>query len=157
MLNLAIPWWELVVRGIVVYVALLALLRITGKRQVGQLAPFDLVLLLLLSNAVQNSMNGGDNSVTGGLILAGTLVGLNYLLGFVTYKNRKLETLIEGKPQALIHKGKVDEQIMATAKLTRHELELALRRHGCTSPAAVRLAVLENNGEISVELKMAGE
>ena len=80
MFNLAIPWWELIVRGAIVYAFLLLLLRITGKRQIGQLAPFDLVLLLVLSNAVQNSMNGGDNSLVGGLISATTLVILNFLI-----------------------------------------------------------------------------
>lgn len=154
MWSITLPWWEFVVRAAVVYILVLLMLRVTGKRQVGQLAPFDLVLLLLLSNAVQNSMNGGDNSVTGGLVLAATLVGLNYLFGLATFKSRKLETLIEGKPQVLIHKGQVDEEIMSAAKLTRHELELALRRHGCTSPSEVRLAVLENNGEISVVQRM---
>jgi uncharacterized membrane protein YcaP (DUF421 family) len=74
-------WWEFIVRAVVVYLFLLVLLRITGKRQVGQLAPFDLVLLLVLSNAVQNSMNGGDNSITGGMILAATLVGINSGVG----------------------------------------------------------------------------
>src|SRR5262245_12385171 len=98
MWNIAVPVWELVVRGCVVYVFLLVLLRLTGKRQIGQLAPFDLVLLLVLSNAVQNSMNGGDNSLVGGLISAGTLVALNYGLGFATFKNKRLETLVEGRP-----------------------------------------------------------
>ena len=74
MFNLAVPWWELVIRSVVVYLFLIVLLRITGKRQVGQLAPFDLVLLLVLSNAVQNSMNAGDNSLIGGLIGAMTLI-----------------------------------------------------------------------------------
>ena len=78
MWNIAVPWWELIFRGAVVYIFLLALLRITGKRQVGQLAPFDLVLLLVLANAVQNSMNAGDNSLIGGLITAATLIGLNF-------------------------------------------------------------------------------
>jgi len=81
MFNMAVSWWELVIRGAVVYIFLLALLRITGKRQVGQLAPFDLVLLLVLSNAVQNSMNAGDNSLVGGLISAATLVLLNFVVG----------------------------------------------------------------------------
>src|SRR5437868_14356616 len=88
MFNMAIPWWELIVRSVVVYAFLLVLLRLTGKRQVGQLAPFDLVLLLVLSNAVQNSMNAGDNSLIGGLIAAATLVGLNFLVGFATYRNK---------------------------------------------------------------------
>ena len=77
MLNVTVPWWELIVRSAIVYGFLIVILRITGKRQVGQLAPFDLVLLLVLSNAVQNSMNGGDNSLVGGLISAATLIALN--------------------------------------------------------------------------------
>src|SRR5258706_16402610 len=101
MFNIAIPWWELILRGVVVYAFLLILLRITGKRQVGQLAPFDLVLLLVLSNAVQNAMNGGDNSVAGGMISACTLVGINYLVGFLTFRSKKLEGLIEGRPVVL--------------------------------------------------------
>src|ERR1700726_3678576 len=98
MWNLSVTWWELILRGIVVYVFLIALLRLTGKRQVGQLAPFDLVLLLVLSNAVQNSMNGGDNSLVGGLVSATTLVALNYGIGYATFKSKRLEALIEGRP-----------------------------------------------------------
>src|SRR5271157_3606603 len=94
-------WWHFVVRAVVVYGFLLVLLRFTGKRQVGQLAPFDLVLLLVLSNAVQNSMNGGDNSVTGGLILATTLVGLNWLVGWLTFRSKRLEEITEGRPVIL--------------------------------------------------------
>src|ERR1700722_12323660 len=98
MFNIALPWWEFIVRGVVVYLFLLVLLRLTGKRQVGQLAPFDLVLLLVLSNAVQNSMNGGDNSITGGMILASTLVALNWCVGWLVYRSKRLEALIEGRP-----------------------------------------------------------
>ena len=78
MFNIAVPWWELVVRSVVIYIFLIILLRVTGKRQVGQLPPFDLVLLLVLSNAVQNSMNAGDNSLVGGMIAATTLIIMNY-------------------------------------------------------------------------------
>src|ERR1700693_1910467 len=105
MFNIAIPIWELILRGVVVYAFLLVLLRITGKRQVGQLAPFDLVLLLVLSNAVQNSMNGGDNSVTGGLISATTLIVVNYSVGLLTFKSKRMEEIIEGRPIVLIHNG----------------------------------------------------
>ncbi len=150
MWTMAVPWWELIIRGIIVYVFLLALLRITGKRQVGQLAPFDLVLLLVLSNAVQNSMNAGDNSLVGGLVSAATLIGLNYLVGMATYRSKKLETIIEGQPQVLIHNGKLFEKVMARAQLTHHELNAALRRAGCTSIEDVHTAILENNGAISV-------
>ncbi len=88
MWSLSLPWWEFVVRGAVVYVFLLVILRVTGKRNTGQLAPFDLVLLLVLSNAVQNSMNGGDNSVLGGLISAATLIALHYAVAIITFKAR---------------------------------------------------------------------
>ena len=150
MWSIAVPVWELVARAIVVYAFLLALLRITGRRQVGQLAPFDLVLLLVLSNAVQNSMNAGDNSLIGGLISAATLVGLNFLVGLATHKNKRLEAVIEGHPQVLIHNGRLFESVMAAAALTHHELNAALRQGGCASVQEVHLAVLENNGAISV-------
>jgi len=149
MWNIAVPWWELVIRGLVVYAFLLVLLRITGKRQVGQLAPFDLVLLLVLSNAVQNSMNAGDNSLVGGLISATTLIGVNGLMGIVTFRSKRLEAIIEGRPQMLIHNGKVFEEVMASARLTHHELAAALRQAGYTCIEEIHSAVLENNGSIS--------
>lgn len=150
MWNLALPWWEFVVRGVIVYAFLILILRITGKRQVGQLAPFDLVLLLVLSNAVQNSMNGGDNSVTGGLISATTLIAVNYSVGLLTFKSKRMEEIIEGRPIVLIHNGKLFEDVMAKAQLTHHELNSALRQAGCDCVAEVHCAILENNGAITV-------
>jgi uncharacterized membrane protein YcaP (DUF421 family) len=154
MFNLAIPWTEFIVRGVVVYVFLLVLLRLTGRRQVGQLAPFDLVLLLVLSNAVQNSMNGGDNSLVGGLISAATLVALNFAVGSLTHRSKRLEALIEGRPQLLIHNGTLFEDVLRSAKLTHHELNAALRRGGCACVDDVHSAILENNGSISVTPKV---
>ena len=155
MWNLAIPLWELVLRAGIVYAFLLVLLRLTGKRQIGQLAPFDLVLLLVLSNAVQNSMNGGDNSLIGGLVSAATLVALNYAIGYATFRSRRLEALVEGRPQIIIHNGRVFEDVMRHAQLTHHELNAALRQAGCTCPEEVQTAVLENNGSISVVTRSA--
>lgn len=150
MFKMSVAWWEFLIRGIVVYVFLIVLLRLTGKRQVGQLAPFDLVLLLVLSNAVQNSMNAGDNSLVGGLISAATLVLANWLVGFATYRSKRLEALVEGRPLVLIHNGQLYEKAMSRAQLTRHELDAALRQAGATSPQDVHSAILENNGAISV-------
>ena len=150
MWTLSVPWWEFVARAAIVYVFLIVLLRISGKRQVGQLSPFDLVMLLVLSNTVQNSMNAGDNSVAAGMILATTLVALNFAVGHATYRSRRIEDLIDGRPQILIHDGKLYEDVMRGAQLTMIELEAALRRGGCVAIADVRLAVLENNGGISV-------
>jgi uncharacterized membrane protein YcaP (DUF421 family) len=150
MWHLTVPWWHIVVRSLVVYVFLISLLRITGKRQVGQLAPFDLVLLLVLSNAVQNSMIGGDNSLGGGLISAATLIALNHFVGWLAFRSKFLERIIEGTPQFLIHNGKLDEKVRGRAQLTHHELAAALRQAGCASVEEVHAAVLENNGSISV-------
>jgi uncharacterized membrane protein YcaP (DUF421 family) len=141
---------QLIVRAAVVYIFLLVIIRLTGKRQIGQLAPFDLVLLLVLSNALQNAMNGGDESVVGGLVSASTLVALNSLVAVVTAKSKKAEALIEGHPQVLIHNGKLYEPIMARAKITHHELNAALRQAGCAGVGEVHCAVLENNGSISI-------
>ena len=155
MWTLSVAWWELIVRSVIIYALLIVLLRITGKRQVGQLAPFDLVLLLVLSNAVQNAMNGGDNSVTAGFISAVTLIGLNYGIGYLTFRNKRLEVLIEGQPEVLIHNGKLFEKVMARAQLTHHELNAALRQEGCVSVADVHCAILENNGTITVHQRPA--
>ncbi len=153
MFELGIPWWEIIVRSAAVYLFLILILRISGKRQIGQLAPFDLVLLLVLANAVQNSMTGGDNSLVGGLISCTTLVGLNYAVGYVTFRNKKLEEVIEGRPQVLIHKGRVLEDVMGECKLTHNELEAALRQGGCAEVSDCHSAILENNGVISVVKK----
>jgi len=151
MWQLSISWWELIVRVVIIYAFLLVLLRLSGKRQVGQLAPFDLVLLLVLSNSVQNAMSGGDNSVLAGLISAGALVLVNYLVGLATYKSKRLEALIEGRPEVLIHNGKLFTEVMEREKLTHHELNAALRAAGCACIEEVHFAILENNGVISVQ------
>src|SRR5437016_3764668 len=157
MWNLSLVWWEFILRGIIVYFFVLVLLRFTGKRQVGQLAPFDLVLLLILSNAVQNAMNGGDNSVTAGVLSAGTLVAVNTLVSRATFRSKWLEALVEGRPKVLIHNGRLYEDVLRAERLTHHELMAALRRGGCGSVEKVHVAILENNGQISVVPKPAEE
>ena len=151
MWNLSVPWYELIARAVVVYTFLLVILRVTGKRQVGQLAPFDLVLLLVLSNAVQSAMTGPDNSVSGGMILGATLVCVNGVIGYATYRSKTIEALVEGRPQVLIHNGVLDERIMKKEKITHHELMASLRAAGCAAPTEVHFAILENNGHITVQ------
>ena len=153
MWQMSLPWWEFVVRSLIVFVFLMVLLRVTGRRQVGQLAPFDLVLLLVLSNALQNAMNGGDNSISGGVISAVTLVSVNWLVGFVAYRNKGLATVIEGRPEILIHNGHIYRDVMARERLTQAELDAALRQAGCANVEDVHIAMLENNGQISVRMK----
>jgi uncharacterized membrane protein YcaP (DUF421 family) len=148
------PWWEFVLRGLLVYGFLLIMLRLTGKRQVGQLAPFDLVLLLVLSNAVQNSMNAGDNTVAAGFILVATLLAVNGLMGWLTWRSKRAEILLEGRPQILVHNGVMDERLLAAERITQHELMAAVRQAGLSNMADVRVAILENNGRINVIAKV---
>src|SRR5713226_5620125 len=120
MWQLSLPWWEFIARALIVYGFLVVLLRMTGKRQIGQLAPFDLVLLLVLSNSVQNAMNGGDNSVTGGLISASTLIVINGIVAQLTWRSKSVERLVEGRPEILIHNVELFTEVMEREKLTHH-------------------------------------
>ena len=153
MWEMNVPWWEFVVRGVVVYIFLLVFLRLTGKRQTGQYAPFDLVLLLILSNAVQNSMNAGDNSLVGGLMSASTLLVCHAGLSHLTYRFRKLERLIDGRPRVLVQDGKVDEQLMQSERISASDLAAALRAGGCLHAHEVARATIEVNGQITVVLR----
>lgn len=157
MWNLSLPWWEFVVRALIIYVFLIVILRATGKRQIGQMSPFDLVLLLVLSNGVQNSMNGGDNSVLAGVILSITLISANWLTGKITFASKKAEHLIEGVPEVLVHNGKVYENTLADAQLTHHELMAAVRSEGFSDLAELRAVILEIDGSISVIPKTANK
>ncbi|WP_291587881.1 DUF421 domain-containing protein [Comamonas sp. UBA7528] len=153
MWQLAVPWWELVVRGVVVYLFLLVFLRLTGRRQTGQYAPFDLVLLLILSNAVQNSMNAGDNSLTGGLVSAGTLIGCHVLLARLSYRYPRLRHWIDGRPKVLIREGVVQQALLRQEQITADDLSAALRANGCLNAHAVERATIETNGQITVVLR----
>src|SRR2546429_7465523 len=153
MWQLSVSWWYLILRVVIIYVFLLVILRFSGKRQVGQLAPFVLVLLLVLSNSVQNAMNGGDNSVLAGLISAAALVLMNYLVGLATYKSKRIEALVEGRPEVLIHNGRLFADVMEREKLTHHELNAALRSAFCACVEQVHFAIPENNGVITVQPK----
>lgn len=150
MWNLTVHWSELIGRGLLIYFFLILLLRATGKRQIGQMSPFDLVLLMVLSNAVQNSMVGGDNSVSAGLILAVTLVAANWIVGKVTSSSKTMEKLIEGSPQVLFHNGKIYGKILSEDQITRQELIAAVHKAGYGDLDAVRTAILENDGTISI-------
>jgi uncharacterized membrane protein YcaP (DUF421 family) len=151
MFDMSVPWWELILRAVVIYIFLILLLRVSGKRQIGELSPFDLVLLLILSNGVENSMNGGDESLVGGIILATTLIVINYGVGLISYKNKRVEKFIEGRPLVLIHEGKVFEDVMKESKLTRLELDSTLRQLGYFDHNEVKLAILENTGKVTVQ------
>ena len=140
---------QIALRTGVIYLVVLVGVRLSGKREVGQMTPFDLTLLLLLSNSVQNAMTGPDTSLIGGVIAASTLLVLNYLIGTLSGVNRKFRRLVEGEPSLLIHDGKPIETHMARERVSMDELERAVREHGIAKCSDVALAVLEVDGSIS--------
>ena len=157
MWQMSVPWWEFVLRGIVVYLFLLVFMRLTGKRQTGQYEPFDLILLLILSNAVQNSMNAGDNSLVGGLISASTLMLCHAALARLAFHFPRVGYWVDGKAQVLIDKGKIDQNLMRQELLTREDVEAARRAGGCLDAHEVERATIETNGQITVVLRRRGE
>ena len=140
---------QIVLRTGVIYLLVLIGVRLSGKREVGQMTPFDLTLLLLLSNSVQNAMTGPDTSLLGGAVAASTLLVLNYLIANVAGANRRFRKLVEGEPSLLIHDGQVIQSHMSHERVSMDELHRALREHGLNSPDQVALAVLEVDGSIS--------
>ena len=140
---------QIVLRTGVIYLLVLIGVRLSGKREVGQMTPFDLTLLLLLSNSVQNAMTGPDTSLLGGAVAAGTLLVVNYGVAGISGSNRRLRRLIEGEPSLLVHDGKPIESHMARERVSMDELHRALREHGINSCDQVALAVLEVDGSIS--------
>ncbi|HET7904487.1 MAG TPA: YetF domain-containing protein [Candidatus Eisenbacteria bacterium] len=144
------PLLDIAVRCLVVYLTLLVGLRLMGKRQVGQLTPFDLLLLLLLSNAVQNAMVGPDTSLVGGLVAAATLFGANAVVAGVARRSGGATRMLEGTPTILMRHGDVIEESLRREGISREDLLRSLREHGIDDPSLVRLAILEVDGTISV-------
>jgi uncharacterized membrane protein YcaP (DUF421 family) len=150
MLHPATSPLEIVVRVAVLYLALMAMLRLAGKREIGQLSPLDLLGMLILSETVSPALTAGDTSLPGALLAAATLLALTGLAGRLSYRSRRLERWIEGTPTVLVVNGVLDEGAARRERITQQELEGALRRHGVGSLAEVRRAVVEANGEITV-------
>lgn len=147
---LSAPWWHFVLRGATMYLLVMLLMRLSGKRAVGQFTPFDLILLILIGNAVQNGINGGDNSLTGAAIMACTLVALNYAVAFVTSRSRAAEKLVEGVPVVLARNGTLFPAMLKRELVSTSDFDEALRMNGIDDVRDVQLALLETNGSISV-------
>jgi uncharacterized membrane protein YcaP (DUF421 family) len=141
---------EIVLRTVVIYVLVLMGIRLTGKREVGQMTPFDLTLLLLLSNSVQNAMTGPDTSLLGGIVAALVLLTMNFFLAEASGLNRRFRRFIQGSPTLLIHNGELVMAHCAKERVSVDEIQRALREHGVSSIKDVALAVLEVDGSISV-------
>lgn len=149
MFVLALPVLEKILRPVIVYIFLVLMLRLSGKRELVQLNPFDLVVLLTLSNTVQNAIIGDDNSVTGGLLGAMSLLGINYLVVRFLYRHSKLDQLVEGKADVLIEGGTVRPEHLKRELITMAQLEAAARKQGFSSLAEVDQCILEPGGTLS--------
>jgi uncharacterized membrane protein YcaP (DUF421 family) len=151
MFQLPLPILEKLLRPAIVYLALVILLRVFGKRELAQLNPFDLVVLLSLSNTVQNAIIGDDNSVTGGIIGAFALLAINWLVVRALFSSPKLTRMMEGRSTALIRNGQVDQKALARESLTREELLAVVHRQGFEGFHQVQRCQLEPNGTFYIE------
>jgi uncharacterized membrane protein YcaP (DUF421 family) len=150
MFSLSVPWWEIVLRAALIYVVLFALIRIAGKREVGELSPFDLVFLLVIAEQASQALSGGDKSILGAGIGLVTMFTLNLAVTYLTARIPRAERVLEGKPRFLVAGGKVDYETMRREAVSKNELLAALRDKGCLRPSQADWAVLETDGTISV-------
>jgi uncharacterized membrane protein YcaP (DUF421 family) len=149
-LSLSVSWEERVIRAVLVYAFLLLAIKAFGRRELGQLTAFDLIVLLTLSNILQNAMIGNDNSLTGGVIGALVLLSANYGVAYWVFRSNRAQRVIEGEPRILIHDGKVQREAVRKELLTDQDLLSAVRREGLEGFDDVRLAISEPNGLISI-------
>lgn len=151
--QLSAPWWHFVLRGTIIYLLVTVLLRLSGKRAIGQFTPFDMILLILIGNALQNGINGGDNSITGAALMAVTLIVLNYLVAMGTARLGWLRWLVEGQSTLLAQDGVVDQRALRRELVSNDDFLKAMRIAGCAEVSHIRRAVLETNGHIVIETR----
>ncbi|MGZ3695637.1 MAG: DUF421 domain-containing protein [Bdellovibrionota bacterium] len=149
-IHTEIPFLDLAVRAIVVYLTVLLLLRIAGKRQMGQMGATEFVAILLISNAVQNSMNGGDNSLAGGVVLAAVLIALSASISYLTYRSKFISMVFEGTPTLMVHNGKIIKENLHRERMTEDELNSLMRKQGVHSWHEIQTGILEPDGTLSV-------
>jgi uncharacterized membrane protein YcaP (DUF421 family) len=152
-----VPLLEKMLRPALVYFFLVVALRVFGKRELAQLNPFDLVVLLSLSNTVQNAIIGNDNSLTGGLVGAFSLLVINYLVVRFLFRHRRLDQLFEGKPTVLIQQGHINKKALAQELLTRSELMTVLHRQGFDNLSEVETCTLEPGGTFYIQRKLPAQ
>jgi uncharacterized membrane protein YcaP (DUF421 family) len=155
--DVGTPVLEKILRPVIVYIFLVVLLRIFGKRELAQLNPFDLVVLLSLSNTVQNAIIGNDNSLSGGIIGAFTLLAVNYIVVRFLFRHRRLDQVFEGKPTTIIDQGKIVKSALSKELLTHSELMTVLHRQGFDGLEEVERCVLEPGGTFHIQRKMPAQ
>jgi uncharacterized membrane protein YcaP (DUF421 family) len=154
MFDMQHPWWEFIFRASVVYLVLLAMVRLTGKRTVGQFTPFDLIVVLLLSEAVSGSINGQDESLPGGLIAAATLLVLDVGLAWASSRSKKFDGVLSGDPVLIGRDGVIYKDVLRRERVPESDMHKALREADC-EVEDMRMAILEADGNINI-MKKAG-
>jgi uncharacterized membrane protein YcaP (DUF421 family) len=148
-----VPWWAFIIRASIVYLVVMTLLRLGGKRQVGQMGMAQLVALLLISNAVQNAMNGNDGTITGGVILASVIMFWSYVFEVLTSRSKRFENVVQGRATVLIRNGKLLFEQLRRERLSPAELKVILRKQGIHHFNEIDQAILESDGYVSVRKK----
>lgn len=156
MFEMSLPWWEFVLRGVIVYCALLFMVRVSGRRTIGQSTPFDLLVVMLLSEAVSNSLGGGDDSVAGGLILATTLIAMNIATSWLTSHSQIMSDLLDGKPVLLGRDGKMFDDVLKKCRLSKTEVREALHEADCKLDEMAHV-YLEADGNITIQKKSGAD
>jgi len=148
--TLTIPAWDIALRTVIVYAVLLILLRLAGKREIGQMTAFDVVVILTIANAVQNAMVGPDNSLVGGLVAAVVLVALNYVVARLGLRSRIFKNALRGHPTLLVNHGQFVMPNLVREEIDPDDVVMAMREHGIDNVDQVKMAVLETDGSISI-------
>lgn len=156
MLELGLPWWQLVVRATVVYVVLFALIRLSGKHTLGELSIFDLIVVIVLGSSVRTSLLGDDKSLPGGLIVVVVLLALDFASTWVASRSARGDRVLQGRPVLLARDGVVFDEVLKRLKIPRSSFATALRKHGCEDPESVEQAILEPSGAITVQRRGGG-
>lgn len=149
MFSLDTPLWQLPMRAAAVYLALLLMVRLSGKRTIGEFSPFDVVVLLLIAEAAQGSLTGNDTSLQGGLVVMAVLVAMNWLAAYASTRSRRVERLLQGGPVVLVRDGRLDRRALRRHNVPEGDVEEAMRSRGIRYLTGVHRAILEPDGSIS--------
>lgn len=150
MFDMSTSWWELIARGTLIYLAVLVMLRLSGKRTIGEFSPFDVIVMLLLAEAASPALTGGDDSVQGGLLVVATLIAWNFVVAFVGTRSRAAEKLLQGTPVVLVRNGVVYRDVLRQHNTPEGDLREAMRARQILHYDDVVLALLEPDGDISI-------
>lgn len=150
MFDLTASWWELIARGTLVYIAVLIMLRVSGKRTIGEFSPFDVIVMLLISEAASPALTGGDESVPGGLLVVATLIFWNFAVAFISTRNKRVDKLLQGSPVVLVRKGVLYPEALRRNNMPEGDLREAMRAKEISTLDDVELAILEPDGDISL-------